>query len=150
MAHRILNMPIAVTNCDNGLQTCLFQSTVQCRHVCSCLFFRRSMSNLPNGRRHNHGLPTARAMAKRLHPVNTILPHCAMFSSCLKMQNCLSIQFNLSVKFFFLNVEITLYIVMYSVKCVVCRVYYVVCIVYRVLCNVQCIFSSVLCIRYSI
>ena len=38
MANQILNMPIAVTNCHNDLYTCWFQSTGQCRHVCSCLF----------------------------------------------------------------------------------------------------------------
>ena len=44
MANQILNMPIAVTNCHNVLQACLFQSTGQCRHVCSCLFVKWSVN----------------------------------------------------------------------------------------------------------
>ena len=40
MANRILNMPIAVTNCHNDLHACWFQSTDLSRHVCSRLFVR--------------------------------------------------------------------------------------------------------------
>ena len=46
MAHRILNMPIVVTNCHNVLQACLFHSTGQCRHVCSGLLVRLSVTPL--------------------------------------------------------------------------------------------------------
>ena len=63
MANRILNMPIAVTNCHNDLHACWFQSTDLSRHVCSRLFVRSDLQ--PTGWRQGHGLqPTARAMAK--------------------------------------------------------------------------------------
>ena len=65
MAHGILDMPIAVTNCHKVLQACLFRSTGQYRHVVSRLFVRSMITYHLSGWRHGHGLqPTARAMAK--------------------------------------------------------------------------------------
>ena len=62
MAHRILNMPVAVKNCHNVLQTCLLLSTGQCRHVCSRLFVR---SDDPiTGWRQGHGRLTSRPWQK--------------------------------------------------------------------------------------
>ena len=63
MAHRILNMPVAVKNCHNVLQTCLLLSTGQCRHVCSRLFFR-SEPCPTTGWRQGHGRLTSRPWQK--------------------------------------------------------------------------------------
>ena len=63
MAHRILNMPNAVTNCHNVLQACFFSVYMP---VQTYLFLSvcETITDAPNRWSQGHGLPTARAMAK--------------------------------------------------------------------------------------